>query len=417
MGYSESYDTGQTNIKIVKLDNRKNYYLYIYDSNTRKVGYASLGTANLDDCKKNWFQTYANYVKKGGSQIKQKKSLLSRKLKEYIDYQFSRVSREEIKQRSFDTFHERIRNRITPFVKHSGVVAVSDISRKSFQDYAAYYKEKSYDTSTINSDLTTFNNFLNWLVETEEVLDANKKPKLKKLQQVKDFKSESNPAFTGEDWDAFKQALFRYEYLDESWTDDMEERERWWYRKMFVCWILFQFHSGNRPHETSRLKFGDVSYKEYQLPNGGNTLQGVINIARDTKRGSRTSVMNGWYIKRVIDHFHTFNHPKWLAVSTNDETPLFLNPQTGKPLHTETFRGHFKNVIRYAGLENKKYTLYSLRSGHITMQLLNGVSVDDISRNLGTSRDMISKHYDGVANILKSDELLKLNKHYYSDSN
>ena len=417
MGYSESYDTGQTNIKIVKLDNRKNYYLYIYDSNTRKVGYASLGTANLDDCKKNWFQTYATYVKKGGSQIKQKKSLLSRKLKEYIDYQFSRVSREEIKQRSFDTFHERIRNRITPFVKHSGVVAVSDISRKSFQDYAAYYKEKSYDTSTINSDLTTFNNFLNWLVETEEVLDANKKPKLKKLQQVKDFKSESNPAFTGEDWDAFKNALFRYEYLDESWTDDMEERERWWYRKMFVCWILFQFHSGNRPHETSRLKFGDVSYKEYQLPNGGNTLQGVINIARDTKRGSRTSVMNGWYIKRVIDHFHSFNHPKWLAVGTNDETPLFLNPQTGKPLHTETFRGHFKNVIRYAGLENKKYTLYSLRSGHITMQLLNGVSVDDISRNLGTSREMISKHYDGVANILKSDELLKLNKHYYSDSN
>ena len=248
MGYSESYDTGQTNIKIVKLDNRKNYYLYIYDSNTRKVGYASLGTANLDDCKKNWFQTYANYVKKGGSQIKQKRSLLSRKLKEYIDYQFSRVSREEIKQRSFDTFHERIRNRITPFVKQSGVVAVSDISRKSFQDYAAYYKEKSYDTSTINSDLTTFNNFLNWLVEIEEVLDANKKPRLKKMQQVKDFKSESNPAFTGEDWDAFKQALFRYEYLDESWTDDMEERERWWYRKMFVCLSLIHISEPTRPY-------------------------------------------------------------------------------------------------------------------------------------------------------------------------
>ena len=29
---------------------------------------------------------------------------------------------------------------------------------------------------------------------------------------------------------------------------------------------------------------------------------------------------------------------------------------------------------------------------------------------------MIRRHYDGVANILKSDELLKLNKHYYKDN-
>ena len=51
------------------------------------------------------------------------------------------------------------------------------------------------------------------------------------------------------------------------------------------------------------------------------------------------------------------------------------------------------------------------------MMLLRGTSVDDVARNLGTSADMIRRHYDGVQNIMKSDELLKLNKHYYQDKN
>ena len=75
-----------------------------------------------------------------------------------------------------------------------------------------------------------------------------------------------------------------------------------------------------------------------------------------------------------------------------------------------------KNVIKAAGLQGKGYTLYSLRSTHITNQLLNKVYIEDIARNLGTSAEMIRRHYDGVANILKSDELLKLNKHYYKDN-
>ena len=79
--------------------------------------------------------------------------------------------------------------------------------------------------------------------------------------------------------------------------------------------------------------------------------------------------------------------------------------------------GHFKNVIRLSGLEGKGYALYSLRSTHITFQLLNGISVEDVARNLGTSYQMINLHYDGVANVLKSDELLKLNRHYFQDSN
>ena len=416
MSFEETYETGQANIKIVKFARRNNYYLYVYDGATRKVGYASMGSSDLEYCKSNWFKTYDTYVRKGGSAKQIMKTSLTRKLKEYIDYQFSRVETGEIKERSFKTFHERVRNRITTYVKQSGYKNIQELHRKSFVDFASFFKAQGYDASTINSDLTTLNHFLNWLVE-DDLLDLGKKPVMKKLQQVKDYKRDANPAFSGEDWSKFKEYLYRYEFLDEAWTDDVEEKEKWWYRKIFVCWVLFQQQSGNRPHETTALTYGDVAIKEYELKDGNTTLQGIVHIDRDTKRGQRTSIMNGTYIKRIIQHLHSYQHPKWLAVETNDDTPLFINPMTGKAMHNETFRHHFKNVLRHAGLEDKGYTPYSLRSTHITMMLLRGTSVDDVARNLGTSADMIRRHYDGVQNIMKSDELLKLNKHYYQDKN
>ena len=414
MSFEEIHPTGQDNIKIVKFSQRRNYYLSVYTPVRRHYGYASLGSADLDLCKRNWLDTYATYIRRGGSKTKVMKTFITKKLKEYIDYQFERSVRGEIKERSFKTFHERVRNRIVPYVKEGKIKSIQELTRKSYRDFPIYWKDKGYDATTINDALTTFNHFFDWLVD-DDLLDLGKKPAIKKLQQVKDYKKDANPAFTGEDWIKFKDYLYRYEMLDQSHTDDLDEKERWWYRRLFVSWVLYQFASGNRPHETTSLTFGDVSVKEYILPNGKTTLQGIQHISRDTKRGARTSVINGHMITRIIQHINSFSHPKSGKYETGDKTPLFLNPSTGKSIHTETLRHHFKNVLRLAGLDNKGYTPYSLRSTHITYMLLRGTSVDDISRNLGNSPEMIRRHYDGVENILKSDELLKLNKHYYDD--
>ena len=416
MAFIEKHETGQKNLKIVKFDKRKGYYLYIYDSETKKVSYSAIGSEDLQYCKESWFATYQKYVEKGGSTIKVQRALIKKKLKEFVDVEYARFTRGEIKERSFNTIYERVRNRIIPYIEQHKVQSVQDIRKKSFDDFCAYWRELGKEIATIKSALNTFNRFFSWMVE-EDILDANNKPNIKKLRNTKDYKTEANPAFTGEDWAKFKDTLHRYEILDESWTDDVDEKERWWYRRAFTSWVFFQFHLGCRNHESLKLTYGDVKVEKKKLPNGADSLMGVIDIPADTKRGRRTSIMNGWYVTRVTQHLNAFQHPIWLKTEITDETPLFLNPRTGNAIHQETFRGHFKNVIRLAGLEGKGYTLYSLRSTHITFQLLNGISVEDVARNLGTSYQMINLHYDGVANVLKSDELLKLNRHYFQDSN
>ena len=412
MAFAETYETGQENIKIVKFSQRKNYYLYVYDGVTRKVGYASLGSANLDECKKGWLKTYADYIKRGGSITHVKKTAIIPKLKEYIDYQYERAARGEIKERSARTYWERVRNRIIPYVEHKKIKVFQELDRKIFKDYHQYWLKEGKDGTTTNDAITTFNHFLDWLID-EDILDAGKKPVLKKHRIVKDFRVEKNPAFTGKDWSKFKEYLYAYEIGDEKYENEADWVEKKWYRRLFVCWVLYQFFSGNRPHETTGLTFGDVTTQEYTLPNGKKSLRGIQYIGRDTKTGTRTSVINGHCITRIINHINGGGHPKSGKYITNDETPLFLNPHTGKSIHSETYRWHFKNVLKLSGLDKKGYTPYSLRSTHITYMLLRGTDVYDVSRNLGNSPEIIRRHYDGIENIMKSDELLKLNKNYY----
>ena len=307
-----------------------------------------------------------------------------------------------------------MRNGIIPYIKDKNIGAIQELDRKSFSDFSVYWREKGKQASTVGGYATTFRSFLSWLVD-EDLLDQGKLPQFKSLRVVKNYTSDANPAFTGEDWKKFKETLWRYEFLDEEYTDDPLEKENWWRRKNFVLFVLFQFHSGNRPHETLKMTYGDVKVEDYKLPNGAITKRGIITVPFDTKRGGGTSVMNGTYIQRIIDHFKSFQHPKWLQFQVDDDTPLFINPLTGKSFHMESFRTHWKKVISLSGLQGKGYTPYSLRSTHITLQLLNNVGIEDISRNLRTSSDMIRRHYDGVQNIMKSDDLLQLNRHYYTD--
>ena len=54
---------------------------------------------------------------------------------------------------------------------------------------------------------------------------------------------------------------------------------------------------------------------------------------------------------------------------------------------------------------DRKYTLYSLRSTHISNRLLQGIPVNKVAKNVGTSMEMIQKTYDGLSARYSIDEL------------
>ena len=112
--------------------------------------------------------------------------------------------------------------------------------------------------------------------------------------------------------------------------------------------------------------------------------------------------------KKVLD-FHNRLHKKELPEVHNPEKDDFvlMNPfLNGKRriYHDSYIRDMWNMIMKECNFK-KRYTLYSLRSTHISFQLLKGISVNKISKNVGTSMAMVQLTYDGLSSRYSMDEL------------
>ena len=70
----------------------------------------------------------------------------------------------------------------------------------------------------------------------------------------------------------------------------------------------------------------------------------------------------------------------------------------------ESIRANFNSILSGCDFD-KKYTLHSLRSTHITHSLLKGVRIRVIADNVGNSEAEIERTYYRLNNLLNIDEL------------
>ena len=79
--------------------------------------------------------------------------------------------------------------------------------------------------------------------------------------------------------------------------------------------------------------------------------------------------------------------------------------QTTHTIYHESYIRDWMNMILKECDFKRRYTIYSLRSTHISYALLNGQSVNKVSKNVGTSMEMIQKTYDGLSARYSIDDL------------
>ena len=90
----------------------------------------------------------------------------------------------------------------------------------------------------------------------------------------------------------------------------------------------------------------------------------------------------------------------------SDDDLLMMNPflKDRKMYHPEHTRGWWKEIMSSCAFQ-ENYTLYSLRSTHITHALLKGMNMRKIAENCGTSESQILATYQRLNNVLNKDEL------------
>ena len=152
----------------------------------------------------------------------------------------------------------------------------------------------------------------------------------------------------------------------------------------------------------------DEAIKQYLNSKGIKIRNEQIKL--DNKK-IREEYMNrniDWLAKKYSDiDLDTRQIPELSQASKDDL--LLMNPFcTGKRIrcmyHTEMIRKWWNQIIEKANLDSS-YTLYSLRSTHITFKLYQGTPIKFVADNCGTSQSEVERTYQRIRNTQNMEEL------------
>lgn len=425
---------------IIKYNHRDTFYLRIKRDGKRYTN-VSLKTEDLNVAKQNALATYLQ-VASEPPKSRTRRYGFNTACDEFLREKEKEVFRKQLSSRSHHTYCQRIHQRIIPYAKFAGVKNIGDIDKKTFVGYRDFYLDiktkgkwknstSGLAPSTINSDISTLVELLKWFCK-REYLDPRKLGEIPKAKDQKNYRDEANPAFFPEQFARMKDELYKFD------TSCKDEEEKW-KKRWFIHYILFQYQLGSRPHETAKIRCGNCRVEK--RPDG--KLKGIVEIPADTKRGKRTAIMNGntlrktqshlrkgikirneqlkLFNQRLVDEFgdvpteqlvkkYRYVNPETRQMDlldpvSNDDL-LMMNPFLAgrKMYHSEHTRGWWNEILSKCQFE-ERYTLYSLRSTHITHALLNGMNVRVIAENCGTSQTEIERTYQRLNNILNIDDL------------
>ena len=146
----------------------------------KKYTNISLGTTDLKVAHDKALDVYAATVNQP-LRSKSKRYRFATVCDDFLKWKQEQADIGEIKNSAVKTYSQRIHQRIIPYASSVGVFNVGDLKKDSFEDYGSYYRKvdakgrwktatAGLSVSTINSDLSTLNEVLGWMVK-KNILD------------------------------------------------------------------------------------------------------------------------------------------------------------------------------------------------------------------------------------------------------
>lgn len=306
------------------------------------------------------------------------------------------------KQGSWDATIARIESYALKFF---GSKRIDVIKEGDFEDYWAWrrtnYNKRQPTNSTLKRERTGIMPVFKF---------ARAKGYLAKLPEAKSPKVESGrrPTFSNNEWLTIRNAM-------PGWVDAATELATSRDRFMAMHCFIVLVYSGLRPGELQRFRWRDIS--SVNDPEQGKYY---VGHARG-KTGPRQFVFQPGadvslklvYKRRCKELSEDDADGMGIAPDTNE--PVFCH-RDGSPI--AEFRSSFRSLLKFAGVpvevESKNddemsgpRSLYSFRHLYATKRLSKDTNVYLLASNMGTSVEMIEKHYGHVVNSDVAKEITK----------
>jgi integrase len=223
---------------------------------------------------------------------------------------------------------------------------------------------------------------------------AYQKNLIRELPSIPTIKAEAKrrPTFTAKEWARITRKM-------RDWVKEGKKVGSW--RERFVAqqYFLILANTGLRVGEARELTWADIRRVDT------NKEKFVIAEVRG-KTGSREVIFQQQaetYIDRLWDL-----RKEELGENPSDSEFVFCK-KDGSSIHS--FKKSFKSLIEFSGVTEKRNgmarSIYSLRHFYATMRLSNNVSPWMLAKNMGTSVEMLDKHYGQTINSELADQITK----------
>jgi len=247
----------------------------------------------------------------------------------------------------------------------------------------------SLASNTIQRYSTDLKQFFSWCIEKGYIQTVPKFPKVK-------LESNRRPHFDNADYN--KLTRYLREYVKHENQNIIRDRT------LLINYVLILANTGIRVGEARNLKWRDVREIEQ---NTGSNLPADVALVVKGKTGAREVVARTPdvknYLKRILDM-----RMSELGKAPSGDDYIFCS-KDGSAIGS--FKGAFSTLIKNAGVEfdshGSRRSLYSLRHTYATFRLQEGVHHFILARNMGTSTEMLEKHYGHTSNIASAAELTK----------
>lgn len=278
-------------------------------------------------------------------------------------------------------------------VAHFGSMTLDQINQAAVADFLiergknaiAERDGKPLAAKTLNTHIMHLKMCLAWAAEY-------KKLAIVPLDSIKRVEGKDNPrsAFTKEQWETLARLLASYGKKHKNYKAIYRQRLR------HVVLLLAQ--TGMRPGELLNLRWRDVS--EVKDTDGNKGVMFTVRISKVSKFVSVRQVIARARARDYLERWRKLANP------TADDQLIFGNDE-GEYWHKSEarFRRFMKANANKIGVDLKNgYSLYSLRHSYATFYL-QGATPDVfwLASHLGTSVDVVKKHYSHVMPLDKVD--------------
>lgn len=389
-----SYGTETAKLmKGLSLDKRKNspnwYARLTLPNGKREV--KSTGTDDFDKAKVRANEIYYET----NARIKNSLPPATRKFKHVAAYAIERMQKEIDAgngKQSYGDYKSAINLWLMPFFGNRDVAKIDLASLTKFDQWRTDKHTKRFSQSGINNHNAALNRIFDeaelrgWMVKSMRPTLLNK-----------GLKAESRGSFTKNEYKSIYKSL-------ESFHKHTKNNDGAATREVLRNYVLFLANTGIR-HGTEALgmKWGNINWhhinrEKYLAINVEGKTNKRTAIARDQVEGflTRQAKLNPNIAFKNFDRLRIDAKDEfvWLGKNGKLATIRSLNYTFNKLLGTKDLK---------VGADGKDRTLYSFRHYYATENLQNGITAHALSRQMGSSTNMLDKHYSKASPLINAD--------------